>query len=32
MGIEILSEQVVRVRRPDAAWLRAVLGLSLIHI
>ena len=26
MGIEILSEQVVRVRRPDAAWLRAVLG------
>jgi hypothetical protein len=26
MGIEILSEQVVRVRRPDAAWLREVLG------
>ena len=26
MGIEILSEQVVRVRRPDATWLRAVLG------
>ena len=26
MGIEILREQVVRVRRPDAAWLRAVLG------
>lgn len=26
MGIEILREQVVRVRRPDAAWLREVLG------
>ncbi len=26
MGIEILCEQVVRVRRPDAAWLREVLG------
>ena len=26
MGIEILREGVVRVRRPDAAWLREVLG------
>jgi len=26
MGIEILRQQVVRVRRPDAAWLREVLG------
>ncbi len=26
MGIEILSEGVVRVRRPDAGWLREVLG------
>ena len=26
MGIEILREQVVRVPRPDAAWLREVLG------
>jgi predicted nucleotidyltransferase len=26
MGIEILCEGEVRVRRPDAAWLRAVLG------
>ena len=25
MGIEILSEQVVLVRRPDATWLREVL-------
>lgn len=25
MGIEILTEEVVRVRRPDAAWLRQVL-------
>ena len=25
MGIEILREEVVRVRRPDAAWLREVL-------
>lgn len=25
MGIEILADQVVRVRRPDAAWLREVL-------
>ncbi|GIK73608.1 MAG: hypothetical protein BroJett021_25960 [Chloroflexota bacterium] len=26
MGIEILREGVVQVRRPDAAWLREVLG------
>jgi hypothetical protein len=26
MSIEILRQQVVRVRRPDAAWLREVLG------
>ena len=26
LGIEILREQVVRVRRPDAAWLRGVLA------
>jgi predicted nucleotidyltransferase len=26
IGIEILREGVVQVRRPDAAWLRAVLG------
>ena len=29
MGIEILREQVVRVRRPDAAWLREVLARPL---
>ncbi len=26
MGIEILREQVLRVHRPEAAWLREVLG------
>ena len=31
MGIEILREQEVRVRRPDAAWLRVVLGGRYSH-
>ena len=26
MGIEILREQVLRVQRPEAGWLREVLG------